>query len=88
MLPIGELQGEITTIEAIGTTPEGQRIQRAWLDHEVVQCGYCQCGQIMAAAALLARDPSPDDAQIDAAMAGNNCRCCTYVRIREAIKDA
>ncbi|MBY5538247.1 (2Fe-2S)-binding protein [Rhizobium leguminosarum] len=88
MLPIGEIVGRVTTIEAIGETPEGQRIQRAWLEHEVVQCGYCQCGQIMAAAALLARDSSPDDAQIDAAMAGNICRCCTYVRIREAIKDA
>jgi isoquinoline 1-oxidoreductase alpha subunit len=88
MLPIGEIDGDVTTIEGIGQTVEGQRIQRAWLEHEVVQCGYCQCGQIMAAAALLARDPSPDDVQIDAAMAGNICRCCTYVRIRAAIKGA
>ncbi len=78
----------VTTIEAIGATPAGAKAQRAWLDLEVVQCGYCQSGQIMAAAALLATTPSPDDADIDAAMAGNICRCGTYVRIREAIKKA
>ena len=88
MVPIGELTGQVTTIEGIGSTAEGQRIQKAWLSLEVVQCGYCQCGQIMAASALLARNPSPDDDAIDAAMAGNICRCCTYVRIREAIKGA
>src|SRR6186997_1757782 len=78
----------VTTIEAIGATPAGAKIQKAWLDKEVVQCGYCQSGQIMAAAALLAAKPTPDDADIDAAMAGNICRCGTYVRIREAIKQA
>ncbi|MGV2140002.1 (2Fe-2S)-binding protein [Agrobacterium sp. 16-2014-1-2a] len=88
MLPIGELDGAITTIEGIGETDEGRRIQKAWLSLEVVQCGYCQCGQIMAASALLARDPKPDDAAIDAAMSGNICRCCTYPRIRDAIKEA
>lgn len=88
MLPIGELDGAITTIEGIGKTEEGKRIQKAWLSLEVVQCGYCQCGQIMAASALLARDPKPDDAAIDAAMSGNICRCCTYPRIRDAIKEA
>jgi isoquinoline 1-oxidoreductase alpha subunit len=69
-------------------TPVGARIQKAWLDLEVVQCGYCQSGQIMSASALLNRTPAPDDADIDAAMVGNICRCGTYVRIREAIKRA
>jgi len=78
----------ITTIEAIGATPVGKRVQQAWLDLEVVQCGYCQSGQIMSAAALLARKPKPTDADIDAAMSGNICRCGTYPRIREAIKQA
>jgi isoquinoline 1-oxidoreductase alpha subunit len=78
----------VTTIEAIGTTAAGRAIQRAWLDLEVVQCGYCQSGQIMSAAALLASNPHPDDFAIDAAMSGNICRCGTYVRIREAIKHA
>ena len=78
----------ITTIEAIGATAPGQKIQQAWLDLEVVQCGYCQSGQIMSATALLASKPDPSDADIDAAMAGNICRCGTYVRIREAIKKA
>jgi isoquinoline 1-oxidoreductase subunit alpha len=78
----------VTTIEAIGATPAGAKAQRAWLDLEVVQCGYCQSGQIMAAAALLAATAAPNDADIDAAMAGNICRCGTYVRIREAIKKA
>ena len=72
---------QITTIEAIGA-----KIQKAWLDHEVVQCGYCQSGQIMSASALLASNPHPSDADIDDAMSGNICRCGTYVRIREAIK--
>ena len=79
---------EITTIEAIGATAAGARIQKAWVDREVPQCGYCQSGQIMSAAALLAAIPRPGDADIDAAMAGNICRCGTYVRIREAIKQA
>ena len=78
----------ITTIEAIGATAAGAKIQKAWLDREVVQCGYCQSGQIMSAAALLATTPNPDDSDIDAAMAGNICRCGTYVRIRDAIKKA
>jgi isoquinoline 1-oxidoreductase alpha subunit len=78
----------ITTIEAIGDTPTGKTIQDAWLDLEVVQCGYCQSGQIMTASALLASNPNPDDAAIDATMAGNICRCGTYSRIRAAIKQA
>ena len=78
----------ITTIEAIGATPAGAKIQKAWLDREVVQCGYCQSGQIMSAAALLATTADPSDADIDEAMTGNICRCGTYVRIREAIKRA
>jgi isoquinoline 1-oxidoreductase subunit alpha len=78
----------VTTIEAIGATTPGHKIQQAWLDLEVVQCGYCQSGQIMSATALLASKPDPSDADIDAAMAGNICRCGTYVRIRNAIKKA
>jgi isoquinoline 1-oxidoreductase subunit alpha len=77
---------QVTTIEAIGQTDAGAKIQQAWLEHEVVQCGYCQSGQIMSAAALLASNPRPTDADIDDAMSGNICRCGTYVRIREAIK--
>lgn len=77
---------QITTIEAVGATPAGSKIQKAWLDHEVVQCGYCQSGQIMSASALLASNPHPSDAEIYDAMSGNICRCGTYVRIREAIK--
>ena len=88
-LPIGSVgTSKITTIEGIGATRTGQAIQKAWLDIEVVQCGYCQSGQIMSAAALLANNATPDDAAIDAAMAGNICRCGTYIRIREAIKRA
>jgi isoquinoline 1-oxidoreductase subunit alpha len=79
---------EITTIEAIGDTPAGARIQKAWLELEVVQCGYCQSGQIMSAAALLARKSDPTDVDIDTAMSGNICRCGTYPRIRAAIKHA
>jgi isoquinoline 1-oxidoreductase alpha subunit len=79
---------EITTIEAIGATAPGGKIQKAWLDREVPQCGYCQSGQIMSAAALLAGNPRPSDAEIDDAMSGNICRCGTYGRIREAIKQA
>jgi isoquinoline 1-oxidoreductase alpha subunit len=78
----------VTTIEAIGTTEAGAKVQKAWLDLEVIQCGYCQSGQIMSAAALLADNRNPADADIDAAMAGNICRCGTYVRIRDAIKRA
>jgi isoquinoline 1-oxidoreductase alpha subunit len=79
---------EIMTIEAIGTTPAGAKIQKAWLDCEVPQCGYCQSGQIMSASALLASNPHPTDADIDDEMSGNICRCGTYLRIREAIKQA
>jgi isoquinoline 1-oxidoreductase alpha subunit len=78
----------ITTIEAIDHTSSGQKIQQAWLALEVVQCGYCQSGQIMSASALLASNPHPTDSDIDDAMSGNICRCGTYVRIREAIKQA
>jgi isoquinoline 1-oxidoreductase subunit alpha len=78
----------ITTIEAVGEQANGAKIQKAWLDLEVIQCGYCQSGQIMAATALLDSNPHPDDGDIDAALAGNICRCGTYVRIREAIKRA
>ena len=78
----------VTTIEATGATPAGQKIQKAWLDLEVIQCGYCQPGQIMSAAALLASNQNPSDDDVDAAMSGNICRCGTYVRIREAIKQA
>jgi isoquinoline 1-oxidoreductase alpha subunit len=78
----------ITTIEGIGATEAGAKVQKAWLDLEVIQCGYCQSGQIMSAAALLAGNRNPTDADINAAMAGNICRCGTYVRIRDAIKRA
>ncbi len=87
--PVGSLAGaSITTIEAVGDTDVGRHVQQAWLEHEVVQCGYCQSGQIMAATSLLASNANPSDADIDASMAGNICRCGTYVRIREAIKTA
>ena len=87
--PVGTVgQRSITTIEAIGATPNGAKVQKAWLDVEVIQCGYCQSGQIMSATALLDTSPHPGDAEINAAMAGNICRCGTYVRIREAIKRA
>lgn len=87
--PVAALAGKkITTIEAIGNTASGKRVQTAWRNLEVAQCGYCQSGQIMAAAALLATNPNPSDADIDSAMAGNICRCGTYVRIRAAIKQA
>jgi isoquinoline 1-oxidoreductase subunit alpha len=89
VLPVSAVgERAITTIEAVGNTASGQKIQKAWLDVDVVQCGYCQSGQIMSATALLARAPNPTDADIDAAMSGNICRCGTYVRIRAAIKQA
>jgi len=89
LLPVGAIgTRSVTTIEGIGTTPIGKKLQQAWLGLEVVQCGYCQSGQIMSAAALLATTPHPDDSDIDAAMSGNICRCGTYVRIRAAIKKA
>ena len=84
--PISALDGvKITTIEGLGGS---HPVQKAWVDHDVPQCGYCQSGQIMSAAALLAEKPKPTDADIDAAMSGNLCRCGTYQRIRAAIKDA
>jgi len=88
-LPVGRVGNRaITTIEGVGNTTAGAKIQKAWIDLEVIQCGYCQPGQIMSATALLSTNPAPDDADIDAAMAGNLCRCGTYVRIREGIKHA
>ena len=87
--PVSAVVGKrITTIEAIGATPAGKKIQDAWVALEVPQCGYCQSGQIMSAAALLAKSPNPSDSDIDAAMSGNICRCGTYPRIRAAIKQA
>jgi isoquinoline 1-oxidoreductase alpha subunit len=89
LLPVGAISDRaVTTIEGVGATPAGERVQKAWLDLEVIQCGYCQSGQIMTASALLTTTPHPDDSDIDAAMAGNICRCGTYVRIRDAIKRA
>ena len=86
--PVSSLEGaEVTTIE--GLSPDGSHpLQKAWVELDVPQCGYCQAGQIMAAGALLARRPNPTDAEIDAAMSGNICRCCTYLRIRAAIHRA
>ena len=87
--PIAAAAGKrITTIEAIGATPAGRKIQQAWIELEVPQCGYCQSGQIMSATALLAAKPNPTDSDIDGAMSGNSCRCGTYARIREGIKRA
>jgi isoquinoline 1-oxidoreductase subunit alpha len=89
LLPVGSISDrKVTTIEGIDATEAGRKIQKAWVDLEVPQCGYCQSGQIMSAAALLAGTPYPKDSDIDAAMAGNICRCGTYVRIRAAIKQA
>jgi isoquinoline 1-oxidoreductase alpha subunit len=89
LLPVGSIgQRAITTIEGVGASAVGAKVQKAWLDLEVVQCGYCQSGQIMSATALLNATPHPEDSAIDAAMAGNICRCGTYVRIRAAIKHA
>ncbi len=87
--PVSAAAGrQVTTIEAIGDTRLGEAVQKAWLDIDVPQCGYCQAGQIMAATALLTSTPKPSDKQIDDAMTGNACRCATYSRIREAIKAA
>ena len=87
--PIAAAAGKrITTIEAVGATATGKKIQQAWIELEVPQCGYCQSGQIMSATALLSAKPNPTDGDIDAAMSGNICRCGTYVRIREGIKHA
>jgi isoquinoline 1-oxidoreductase alpha subunit len=87
VLPVSAVGNRpITTVEALGQTPVGKKVQDAWLDIEVIQCGYCQTGQVMSAAALLAHVAQPTDDQIDAAMSGNICRCGTYSRIRDAIK--
>jgi isoquinoline 1-oxidoreductase alpha subunit len=87
--PVGSIgAGRITTIEGLSADPLGKRLQDAWVALDVPQCGYCQAGQLMAAAALLHSTPRPDDHEIDAAMAGNLCRCATYPRIRAAIKQA
>jgi isoquinoline 1-oxidoreductase subunit alpha len=87
-VPAASVSGKVTTIEGIGATAVGKRVQAAWLDLDVAQCGYCQAGQIVSATALLTSNPKPSDADIDAAMAGNICRCATYNRIRAAIKQA
>lgn len=88
MLPVGAVRGRITTIEAVAETHVGRAVQEAWVKAQVPQCGYCQSGQVMTASALLAKDTKPTEADIDAAMSGNICRCATYNRIREAINDA
>ncbi|WDD91805.1 (2Fe-2S)-binding protein [Burkholderia sp. FERM BP-3421] len=89
VLPVAAVgDKKITTIEAVGATPAGRKVQEAWRALDVVQCGYCQSGQVMAAAALIASNPRPTDADIDAAMTGNICRCGTYNRVRAAIKHA
>ena len=88
MTPVGSVQGEVTTIEGLGTADALHAVQAAWIEHQVAQCGYCQSGQIMRAAAFLSANPDPDDAAIDRAMAAGLCRCGTYPRIRAAIKTA
>jgi isoquinoline 1-oxidoreductase subunit alpha len=89
VLPVSAIgRSAVVTIEAVGKSRVGATVQRAWLDLEVIQCGYCQSGQIMSATALLEKNPAPSDAEIDAAMSGNICRCATYPRIRDAIKRA
>ena len=85
---LADVWGQITTIEGLGTPDELHAIQAAWIEHQVAQCGYCQSGQIMQAADLLARNPEPSDEDIDAAMSGNLCRCGTYPRIRAAVHAA
>lgn len=88
VLPASAVSGEITTIEGLGKPEALHAVQAAWVEHQVAQCGYCQPGQIMSAASLLAQNPQPSDEDIDQAMSGNLCRCGTYPRIRAAIKDA
>ncbi len=85
---LADVWGPVTTIESLGTPDAPSVLQQAWIDHQVAQCGYCQSGQIMQAAALLATNPAPTDQDIDDAMQGNLCRCGTYPRIRAAIHDA
>ncbi|WP_338413656.1 (2Fe-2S)-binding protein [uncultured Sphaerotilus sp.] len=86
--PVGSVTGQVTTIEGLGTPAALHAVQAAWIAHQVAQCGYCQSGQIMAAAALLQQNSAPTDADIDAALSGNLCRCGAYPRIRAAIHDA
>jgi isoquinoline 1-oxidoreductase alpha subunit len=81
-------KAEVRTVEGLSETPAGKALQRAWIELEVPQCGYCQCGQLMSAAALLAANPKPNDGDIDLVMSGNICRCGTYGRIRAGIKKA
>jgi isoquinoline 1-oxidoreductase subunit alpha len=88
LLSVSSVRGRVATIEAMAEHPVGQKLQAAWMQLDVPQCGYCQAGQIMQAADLLARKPHPTDADIDDAMKGNVCRCCSYTRIRAAIKQA
>ncbi|WP_026481533.1 (2Fe-2S)-binding protein [Ahrensia sp. 13_GOM-1096m] len=85
---VSDVEGEITTIEGLGNPDALHIVQKAWIDHQVAQCGYCQSGQIMSAAALLDQNANPSDEEIDNYMSANLCRCGTYPRIREAIKDA
>jgi isoquinoline 1-oxidoreductase alpha subunit len=87
-IPVSAVDGKVTTIEGVSALDIGRRVQQAWLDLDVAQCGYCQGGQIMSAIALLTNTPKPTDEDIDAAMSGNICRCATYIRIRAAIKHA
>lgn len=87
-LPVGQVEGAVTTIEGLGTPDAQHVVQQAWIKHQVAQCGYCQAGQIVAAASLLAKNPNPTDVDIDAAMSANLCRCGTYPRIRAAVKTA
>ena len=86
--PVNAVQGDVTTIEGLGSPDTLHAVQQAWIEHQVAQCGYCQSGQIMSAAALLKNTPNPSDEEIDTAMSGNLCRCGTYPRIRAAIKTA
>jgi len=88
VLPVGAVSGKVTTIEGLGTPATLHIVQATWIEHQVAQCGYCQSGQIMSAAALLQQNKAPTDADIDAAMSGNLCRCGAYPRIRAAIHDA
>ena len=87
-ISIGDLEGEVTTIEGLGTPEAPHPLQQAWIDHQVAQCGYCQPGQIITAASLLAENPTPTEAEIDAALSDNLCRCATYVRIKQVVRAA
>jgi len=87
-VPVGTVTGPVTTIEGLGRPEALHAVQKAWVDHQVAQCGYCQSGQMMTAAAFIATEPNPTDEQIDQAMSGNLCRCATYPRIRQAVKAA